>query len=180
VSARRSVDTAPDGFYAVCAMGRGDVPGVFWAAWWSASGLAVSPRPDAHGIADRVEDAHARARAAILGARGARASVLRLDPALAVEAARVVRPEADGYVAGHEWWGEAPRRRPGGPSPEPAARHWRVVLELSGPSSAADVRRAYRRLALLRHPDRGGTDAAFHELTQAYNAALREVGSPRS
>ena len=75
----KNVDTAPDGFYAVCAMGRADGPCYFWAAWWSASGLAVSPAPDAHGIADRVEDAHAKARAAIVAARGQRASVLRLD-----------------------------------------------------------------------------------------------------
>jgi hypothetical protein len=173
---RRSVDTAPDGFYAVCAMGRGPARGFFWASWWTASGLAVSPRPDAHGLADTVEEAHARARAAILGARGERASVLRLDAGLAVEAARVVRPEAADHVAGHEWWGEEPRRHARAPEPEPAARPWRVVLELPGPCSAADVRRAYRRLALKHHPDRGGTDAAFNEITQAYNAALREVG----
>ena len=173
---KRNVDTAPDGFYAVCAMGRGVVLGFFWAAWWSASGLAVSPRPDAHGVADRLEDAHARARAAIVGARGARASVLRLEPALAVEAARVVRPESRDYVAGHEWWGEAPRgRAEGRRAAAPAGRSWQEVLELSWPCTRAEVRRAYRRLALVRHPDRGGTDASFHELTQAYDAALRAV-----
>ena len=173
----KSVDTAPDGFYAVCAIGRAGVPGFFWASWWTSSGLAVSPRPDAHGLADRVEDAQARARSAILGARGARASVLRLDAELAVAAARVVRPASPGYVAGEEWWGEEPRRRSNGRSPGPAPLAWLQVLELSWPCSRADVRRAYRRLALQRHPDRGGTDASFHALTQAYNAALREVAT---
>ena len=174
----KSVETTPDGFYAVCAIGRGGVPGFFWASWWTTTGLAASPRPDAHGLADRVEDAHARARAAILGARGPRASVLRLDAALAVEAARVVRPASRGYVAGEEWWGEDPRRHAHrrAPPAAPAPRTWPEVLGLSWPCSAADVRRAYRRLALQRHPDRGGTDAAFHALTQAYDAALREVG----
>jgi curved DNA-binding protein CbpA len=52
------------------------------------------------------------------------------------------------------------------------------VLELSWPCSAADVRRAYRRLALERHPDRGGTDAAFHALTRARDAVLRELSAP--
>ena len=102
----KNVDTAPDGFYAVCAMGRGVVPGFFWAAWWSASGLAVSPAP--------------------------------------------------------------------------APRTWPQVLELSSPCTAADVRRAYRRLALKRHPDRGGTDAEFNALTKAYDAALLEVEATRA
>lgn len=172
---RKSVDTAPDGFYAVCAIGRRGVPGFFWASWWTASGLAVSPRPDAHGLTDRVEEAHARARAAILGARGERAAVLRLDASLAVEAARIVRPSSPGYVAGEEWWGEEPRRHTNWRSPSQSPRTWLQVLELSWPCSAADVRRSYRRLARQRHPDRGGTDAAFNALTQAYKAALSEL-----
>jgi hypothetical protein len=177
----KNVDTAPDGFYAVCAMGRGLVPCFFWAAWWSASGLAVSPAPDAHGVADRIEDAHASARAAIHAARGPRASVLRLDPMIAVEAARIARPRAEGYVAGGEWYGEDPRRHASSSrAPAPAPRTWPQVLELSLPCTAADVRRAYRRLALKRHPDRGGTDAEFNALTKAYDAALLELSETRA
>ena len=176
----KNVDTAPDGFYAVCAIGRGGVPGFFWAAWWSASGLAATPEPDAHGLADRVEDAHARARAAIFTARGERASVLRLDSEIAVQAARIVRPRSKGYVAGAEWWGEDPRRHSTSRSPAPAPRTWPQVLELSLPCTAADVRRAYRRLALKRHPDRGGTDAELNALTKAYDAALMEVTATRA
>ena len=154
----KNVDTAPDGFYAVCPMGRGHVPGFFWAAWWSASGLAVSPAPDAHGIADRIEDAHAKARAAIVAARGQRAS---------------------DYVAGSEWWGEDPRRHSASRPQAPAPRTWPQVLGLSLPCTAADVRRAYRRLALKHHPDRGGTDAEFNGITRAYDAALLEVEATR-
>ena len=175
----KNVDTAPDGFYAVCAIGRGAVSGFFWAAWWTSSGLAATPRPDAHGLADRVEDAHAQARAAIRGARGERAAVLTLDAQIAVEAARVVRPASAGYDARSEWWGEDPRRGGAARASGPAPRAWLQVLELSWPCSAADVRRAYRRLALQRHPDRGGTDAAFNELTMARDAALREVEGER-
>ena len=175
----KNVDTAPDGFYAVCAMGRAGGPCYFWAAWWSASGLAVSPAPDAHGIADRVEDAHAKARAAIVAARGQRASVLRLDPSIAVEAARVARPRATDYVPGSEWWGEDPRRHSASRPPAPTPRTWPQVLGLSLPCTAADVRRAYRRLALKHHPDRGGTDAEFNAITKAYDAALLEVEATR-
>jgi hypothetical protein len=177
---RKSVDTAPDGFYAVCRLGRGDVVGFFWAAWWASSGLAATPVPDAHGLADRIEEAHARARASIRRAKGDRASVLSLDAQIAVEAARIVRPSSPGYDAGSEWWGEPPRRRPTPHEPEPSRRSWLQVLELSWPCSAADVRKAYRRLALQRHPDRGGTNAAFNTLTKARDAALREVESARA
>lgn len=161
----------------MCRIGRGGVPGFFWAAWWSASGLAATPAPDAHGLTDRVEDAHARARAAIVAARGDRASVLRLDPEIAVQAARIARPRSEGYVAGAEWWGEDPHRHSTSRAPTPAPRTWPHVLELSWPCTAADVRRAYRRLALKRHPDRGGTDAEFNALTKAYDAALLEVAA---
>ncbi|MEO5725659.1 MAG: DnaJ domain-containing protein [Byssovorax sp.] len=177
---RKNVDTAPDGFYAVCRLGRGGVVGFFWAAWWASSGLAATPVPDAHGLADRIEEAHARARAAIRRAKGDRASVLSLDAQIAVEAARIVRPASPGYDAGSEWWGEEPRRRPASREPEPSRRSWLQVLELSWPCSAADVRKAYRRLALQRHPDRGGTNAAFNTLTKARDAALREVEPARA
>lgn len=175
----KNVDTAPDGFYAVCAIGRGGIKGYFWAAWWASSGLATSPRPDAHGLAERIELAHARARAAIREARGPRASVLSLNSDLAVEAARLVRPRAADYDASTEWWGEPPRPRPSPRGWGPKPRSWLSVLELSWPCSAADVRRAYRRLALQRHPDRGGTNESFHALTQARDEALRELASQR-
>jgi hypothetical protein len=175
----KNVDTAPDGFYAVCAIGRSGIPGFFWAAWWSASGLAVSPAPDAHGLTEKVEDAHAKARAAIHAARGERASVLRLDPTIAVEAARIARPRASDYVAGSEWYGEEPRRHSASRAPAPAPRTWPQVLGLTLPCTAADVRRAYRRLALKHHPDRGGTDAEFNAITRAYDAALLELSTTR-
>jgi curved DNA-binding protein CbpA len=42
------------------------------------------------------------------------------------------------------------------------------------------VRRAYRRLALKHHPDRGGTDAEFNAITKAYDAALLELSTTRA
>jgi hypothetical protein len=178
-----NIDTAPDGFYAVCSIGRGGISGYFWAAWWTSSGLAVNPTPDAHGLTEKIEDAHARGRAAILEARGPRASVLRVEAELAVQAARIVRPASDGYYSGAAWWGEDPAWQQHGASSRarsrgaagPGPRPWLDVLGLSWPCSAAEVRRAYRRLALERHPDRGGTATAFDALTKARDAALLEL-----
>jgi hypothetical protein len=178
-----NIDTAPDGFYAVCSIGRGGVSGYFWAAWWTSSGLVTTPTPDAHGLADKVEEAHAHARAAILKARGPRAAVLQVEAELGAQAARLVRPASEGYYAGAAWWGDDPAWQHGASSRarssgrgEPGPRGWLAVLELSWPCSAADVRRAYRRLALQRHPDHGGTNEAFTRLTEAYELAVKEVG----
>ena len=164
-----SADAAPSGFYAVCSTGRAG--GYFWAAWWTSSGLATSPKPDAHGLTERVEDAHAQARAAILKAKGAQAKVLRLDADLALEAARVVLPRVD--------WRERERREEqanhGWRRPAPAPRAWLGVLGLTWPCTAAEVRKAYRRLALQHHPDRGGSVEGFTRITDARDAALREI-----
>ncbi|MFP6843967.1 MAG: DNA-J related domain-containing protein [Thalassolituus sp.] len=43
-----------------------------------------------------------------------------------------------------------------------------ALLELSEPVSNQEVRLQYRRLAMQHHPDRGGDDASFREITAAY------------
>lgn len=55
------------------------------------------------------------------------------------------------------------------------ARSWHEVLELEIMCSLAQVEEAYRRLRSSRHPDRGGSLAAFSELTNAYEEAKREI-----
>jgi hypothetical protein len=42
------------------------------------------------------------------------------------------------------------------------------VLGLCSDATLRDVRRAYRRLALVHHPDRGGDAARFREITDAF------------
>lgn len=42
------------------------------------------------------------------------------------------------------------------------------VLELPPWASKEDVRKAYKRLALRLHPDKGGNDEAFQRLLSAY------------
>lgn len=56
-------------------------------------------------------------------------------------------------------------------------RDWQVVLELQDllRPTAADVQKAYRRLASAYHPDRGGDPAKMAELNQARDEALLEL-----
>lgn len=48
-----------------------------------------------------------------------------------------------------------------------------ATLGLSLPVTRAEVRRAYRRLALKAHPDQGGNHHDFIKLKQAHDSALR-------
>jgi hypothetical protein len=41
--------------------------------------------------------------------------------------------------------------------------------------SGAEIRDAYKRAAKTRHPDAGGSESAFRELSEARDALLREV-----
>jgi len=52
---------------------------------------------------------------------------------------------------------------------------WRAILHISGNASKEDVIARYRALAGERHPDTGGSQEAFYELTAARDAALREI-----
>jgi DnaJ family protein A protein 2 len=42
------------------------------------------------------------------------------------------------------------------------------VLELSSSASLSDIKKSFRRLALVHHPDKGGNAEKFKEITQAY------------
>lgn len=68
--------------------------------------------------------------------------------------------------AGHCWQGSS------GVSPTHPVL---VTLGLVPGFTEADVRMAYRRLALVLHPDRGGSDAAFDAITKARDAAMGMV-----
>ncbi len=57
--------------------------------------------------------------------------------------------------------------------PRPA---WARTLGLPGPECTVDeVKRAFRRLALETHPDRGGASASFVAVTRAYDEAMLAV-----
>lgn len=50
-----------------------------------------------------------------------------------------------------------------------------VVLGVSPEASPEDIRQAYRRQAHEKHPDQGGSKAAFRRLKRAYEQLLEEV-----
>ena len=62
--------------------------------------------------------------------------------------------------------------------PAPAGKGWRDVMEF--PAEAVVTRtmieERYRQLASKRHPDKGGSDAAFAELGKARQQALEAIG----
>lgn len=49
------------------------------------------------------------------------------------------------------------------------------LLGLSESASPAEVKAAWRQLAAIHHPDRGGDQAEFDKLRKAYDEALAEA-----
>jgi len=60
------------------------------------------------------------------------------------------------------------------PPPTPG-RPWWVVLELTPKATTTQIQDAFRRLANVYHPDRGGTVSAMAELNRAREEAMRRV-----
>lgn len=64
--------------------------------------------------------------------------------------------------------------------PDPNRVDWRAIFGLkNGDATVANVEAAYRRLAVERHPDRGGSDAAMADLNRARDQARAELGAGR-
>jgi hypothetical protein len=61
--------------------------------------------------------------------------------------------------------------------PAPAGRDWWEVLSLPKDASRDDIRAAYRRLASVHHPDKGGSAEKMAELNAAQDKALQERAS---
>lgn len=63
--------------------------------------------------------------------------------------------------------------------PAPKGKHWRNILAL--PTDARltpdSIEAAFKQLAIVRHPDKGGSSEAMAELNNARETALREIGS---
>ena len=57
----------------------------------------------------------------------------------------------------------------------------RVCQELNVTKGAneSEVKKAYKRLALTMHPDKGGDAARFHSITLAYNSLMAEFKGER-
>lgn len=51
-----------------------------------------------------------------------------------------------------------------------------IIMDITLPSSKLEIRKSYRRLAFMRHPDRGGSEEGFKELTSAFEL-LKDLGT---
>lgn len=60
------------------------------------------------------------------------------------------------------------------PPPAPGKR-WHDVLGVQPTANREEIEAAYRRLAVERHPDKGGSDAAMAELNGAREAGLKQA-----
>ncbi|MBF0277442.1 MAG: DnaJ domain-containing protein [SAR324 cluster bacterium] len=49
------------------------------------------------------------------------------------------------------------------------------VLELDNSASATDIKKAYRRLVHIHHPDKGGNSEMFFQIQNAYEQARQLV-----
>ena len=58
------------------------------------------------------------------------------------------------------------------PKSEPDMTNNYEILGLQNMASEADIKKAYRSLALIHHPDKGGDPEKFKEIHQAYEEAL--------
>lgn len=54
-----------------------------------------------------------------------------------------------------------------------------TVLDLPDDATLDDIKKAYKTLAKIRHPDKGGSDALFAELNNAYEWLLKNHDKPR-
>jgi hypothetical protein len=59
--------------------------------------------------------------------------------------------------------------------PEKASQPWREVLGIEGTPTLELIESRYRALAHVHHPDKGGDENKFREITQAREAARMEV-----
>jgi hypothetical protein len=151
-------------FAPVCAITSTRRRRFMWAAWWTGAPCRTPFRkPDAFqgGARTRAEALRAAERAA-----GCRLS--EIDGLWARAFANL--------LIGQEPWPKGTVGTDG--SPRPRARAgvessiWQT-LGLEPSATLAEVKRAYRQRALLTHPDRGGSDAAFRAVQAAYEAALK-------
>jgi DnaJ family protein A protein 2 len=64
--------------------------------------------------------------------------------------------------------GGMPRGGPRGPAKEVDTKKFYDVLGLSKEATKDDIKKAYRKLAIVHHPDKGGDTEKFKEISKAY------------
>ena len=137
----------------------------FWAVWSSgAPREAPFRKPDASGGGARTED---EARAAAERAVGR--SVVLTEPYWARAWNRILRGERP-----------PPRKaaRTPGQRPPAAVSAW-TLLRLAPGASLAEVKKAFRALALETHPDHGGDADEFRKIQDAYERLVDRLARRR-
>jgi hypothetical protein len=181
---------------------------VTWACWWSGNPkLEHERKPDAYGGAPTKGDVEELVRQFAARTAAAKGEPIELKP-LSHSYAFGVRDMIRGGPppsrrAPFDPGPSKPWPKPGTPEYQRRLHElyekarladearWRLLrghtassdlaaLGLSHTATEADVRRAFRRLALKHHPDRGGSEAEFKRLNGHYQAAMRLVGGGAS
>ena len=59
--------------------------------------------------------------------------------------------------------------------PKPELKQWWQILDLYPRATEQEIREAYRRLAMVHHPDKGGSAAMFNIIHTAYQEGLAKL-----
>lgn len=162
-----------------------------WAAWWTAPPEAEPFRkPDGSN-----GGAHSRDEARAEAERAAGQKLVEIDARWAGAWVRVLRGDTpwpkprekvgarEEGASGGEQRGardEGASRASSAPPPPTGSKPWALsVLGLAAGAEPADIKRAFRALALRTHPDKGGEAATFVAVKRAYDVALAAATSPR-
>ena len=157
---------------AVCSIAATRRRRFLWAVWTSGPPTADPFRkPDYFGGGARTREDAVRAAEAAVGG-----PVTVTDARWAGAFARLLRGE-DAFRT------KESRQRASGDVGAPPAKHERArspfaILGIERDATPLAIRTAYRRAALEKHPDRGGSAPAFVELQRAYERALELSGKP--
>lgn len=151
----------------------------FWAAFWSGPPTESPFRPpDAHSGGARTE-LEARAQAE----RAAGMPLIVVSPRWARAVQRTLLGQPPFPPPRKPKVGPGPAEVPGassgatrGAAPRPSV--W-SILGIARDADEEELKSAFRRRALVTHPDRGGTAEAFREVHAAYLEAKKRVARPR-
>lgn len=155
-------------FAAVCSIAPTKRRRFLWAAWWT---LPPSQQPFRKPDASE-GGARTREEALRQAEKAAGRPLVEIDSRWARAHARMLAGEPP-------WPSREPATAPHPGMPRsasareaPSGSIWQR-LGVSTDASVLDIKRAYRKAALLAHPDRGGSAEAFRELQRAYETALQ-------